>query len=57
MQDKNYAEYSQGALCISLSGRFRQVLLYSPTIDNKNKYTKQFAKITLFTLDNSQSLQ
>ena len=49
-------------LCISLSGRFRQVLLYSPTIGNKIKYgssnktNKQFAKITLFTLDNSLSL-
>ena len=43
-------------LCISLSGRFRQVLLHSPTIGNKIKY-KQFAKIKLLTLDNSLSLQ
>ena len=35
-------------LCISLSGHFRQVLLHCPTIGNK-----QFAKITLFTLDTS----
>ena len=38
-----------------------QVLLYSPTIGNKIKYTKNllriFLKLTLFTLDNSLSLQ
>ena len=73
MQVKSIAECSQGAfcntfylhlaliclndlcLCISLSGHFRQVLLHSPTICNK--LNTQFAKITLFILDNSLTLQ
>ena len=43
----------QPLLCISLSDRFRQVLLHCPTIGNKIKYTNNL----LFTLDNSESLQ
>ena len=39
--------------CVYLRGRFRQVLLHSPTIGNKIKYTNNLLKITLFTLDNS----
>ena len=52
MQVKSIAECSQGAFCNTfdlhlvpiclnnlVSGRFRQVLLYSPTIGNKIQYT------------------
>ena len=36
--------FSAHLLCISLSGRFRQVLLHSPTIGNKIKYTNNLLR-------------
>ena len=42
---------NRSLLCISLSGCFRQVLLYSPTVGNKIKYRNNLLRI--FFKDNT----